>query len=139
MTDRRQIILGAAAGLAGLTGSTSALAAAPGPETKAVELTLLRSLDPDPALAVRFIRANWFAMDAIAKAQGLMTFYTLLYDQAPRDDWNIVVQVGYPDARGFDSIRPAWAKIVEAHKTVLVEGKRLPELARILGTRRLSP
>jgi hypothetical protein len=145
MRNRRLLLLGAGIfGLAGCaTGATGAKAqtseTSAEPETKAVELTLLRSIDPDPNLAARFIRANWFAMDAIAQARGLMTFFNLHIDPNPREDWNLVVQVGYPDVRGFESIQPHWAEIVAAHKTVLIEGKRLPDLARVLGTRRLLP
>jgi len=134
--SRRMVLVGG--GLFGFTGSVSG-ARAEAPETKAVELTLLRSIDPDPALAARFIKANWFAMDAIAQSRGLMTFYNLHIDPAPREDWNLVVQVGYPDVRGFDSIRTQWAEIVAAHQTAPVDGKRLPELAHVLGTRRLLP
>lgn len=137
MTHSRRLVL-VGGGLLGLAAGVSE-ASADAPETRVVELTFLRSVDPDPALAVRFIKANWFAMDAVARSRGLMTFYNLHIDPAPREDWNLVVQVGYPDVRGFDSIRPQWAEIVAAHQIVPVEGKRLPELARVLGTRRLLP
>lgn len=143
MVDRRSVLAGT--GIAMLpfaaTGDTPSPAIARSAEaaTRAVEMTFLRSLDPDPVRAARFIRANWFAMDAVAQARGLMTFFSLHIDAEPRDDWNLVVQVGYPDPRGFDSIRAEWAGIVAAHDTVLIDGKRLPDLARILGTRRLRP
>ncbi len=130
-------LLGFAGGSAGTRARASGIEVAQ--ETKAVELTLLRSLDPDPKLAARFIKENWFAMDTIAQSRGLMTFFSLHIDPTPNEDWNLVVQVGYPDVRGFDAIRPQWAEIVAAHQTVLVEGKRLPDLARVLGTRRLLP
>ena len=140
--DRRTILLGS--GFVGLAGCTTANAghrhaARPTDETKAIELTLLRSLDPDPERAVQFIKSNWFAMDAVAQARGLMTFFNLHVDPTPNEDWNLAVQVGYPNERGFDSIRTEWAEIVAAHKTVLIDGKRLVELATILGTRRLLP
>lgn len=143
MIDRRHILLGS-----GLSLLPACATAAPGAQTtiasperatKAVEMTFLRSLDPDPTLAARFIKANWFAMDAIAQARGLMTFFTLHIDPSAREDWNLVVQVGYPDPRGFESIRTQWADIVAAHETVPIEGKRLPDLARVLGTRRIVP
>jgi hypothetical protein len=142
--QKRQLLLLAAAGFLGMAGRANGqkplvLEQRAMPETKAVELTLLRSIDADPTLAAQFIKANWFAMDAIAKARGLMTFFNLHVDPTPREDWNLVVQVGYPDVRGFEAIQSQWSQIVAAHQTVLIEGKRLPDLARIIGTRRLLP
>lgn len=140
---RRSLLIGS--GVLGLAACASATPASAGPrqsdslQTKAVEMTFLQSLNPDPTLAACFIRANWFAMDAVAQARGLMTSYTLHIDPAPHEAWNMVVQVGYPDERGFDSIQAHWAEIRAAHKTVLIDGKGLPDLARILGTRRLLP
>jgi hypothetical protein len=140
MLDRQSVLLGS--GLVGLAGCASMRAGArsaapPLQTTKAIELTFLRSVDPDPALAAQCIKANWFAMDAVAQARGLMTSFNLLVDPVSPQDWNLAVQVGYPDARGFESIRAAWSEIVAAHKTVLIDGKRLADLATILGTRRL--
>jgi hypothetical protein len=142
MQNRRLLLVGA--GIFGLVGCATgaevkASETSSASETKAVEITLLRSIDPNPNLAAQFIKANWFAMDEIARVRGLMTFFNLHIDPNPREDWNLIVQVGYPDVRGFDSIRHQWAEIVAAHQTVLIEGKRLPDLARVLGTRRLLP
>ncbi|WP_396272670.1 hypothetical protein [Hyphomonas sp.] len=142
LLDRRLLLLGS--GFIGLAGCATANAgdrhsARPSHETKAIELTFLRSVDPDPERAAQFIKTNWFAMDAVAQSRGLMTFFNLHVDPARNEDWNLAVQVGYPHERGFDSIRTEWAEIVAAHKTVLIDGKRLVELATIVGTRRLLP
>jgi hypothetical protein len=84
--QKRQLLLLAAAGFLGMAGRANGqkplvLEQRAMPETKAVELTLLRSIDADPTLAAQFIKANWFAMDAIAKARGLMTFFNLMLIQ----------------------------------------------------------
>jgi hypothetical protein len=114
----------------------SASAAATG-RTRLYELTYLQSLDPDPAALIRFIEQNWFAMDAEAVRQGLMTSYSLLRGEDPQ--WNLVCAVGYPDPAGYAGIDAQFEAIRKAHRTVLVDGKGLKELGRITGNRKLLP
>lgn len=107
------------------------------PTTAVEEWTFLRSLDPEPAALVAFIEANWFAMDRIAVARGLFSHYALYHatERADPGDWNIVVVVGYPDARGYDGVREPFEAIRRAHVPVLIDGKDLNALGRIIGTR----
>lgn len=113
----------------------SASAAATG-RTRLYELTYLQSLDPNPAALIRFIEQNWFAMDAEAVRQGLMTSYSLLRGEDPQ--WNLVCAVGYPDPAGYAGIDAQFEAIRKAHRTVLVDGKGLKELGRITGNRKRS-
>ncbi len=121
----------------GLLLSASAASAAPAAGTRLWELTYLKSLDPDPGALVRFIERNWFAMDAEAVRQGLMTGYTLLQGEDP--DWNLICAVGYPDPAGYAGIADRFEAIRKVHRTVLVDGKSLKELGRITGSRKLLP
>ncbi len=101
------------------------------------EWTFLKSLDPDPAKLIAFIEANWFAMDRIAVAEGLFNSYAL-YRAEDEGDWNLAVVVGYPDAAGSAAILDRFNAIRAAHKPVLIDGKRLADLGRITGNRKVT-
>lgn len=121
----------------GLLLSAAGAAGAPAGRTRLWELTYLKSLDPDPADLIRFIEQNWFAMDAEAVRQGLMTGYTLLQGEDP--DWNLICAVGYPDPAGYAGIAQAFERIRRAHSIIPVNGKGLKELGRITGNGKLVP
>ena len=118
----------------------------PASETKAapapvvVERTLLKSNPGERDTLARFIVANWFAMDALAVSQGLFTSYRLLENPEAEGSWDFVVEVGYPTAEGYDdpATRTGFEAIRAAHTTVLIDGKSLRELGRIVGSERLS-
>lgn len=86
-------------------------------------VTLLQSHNADPADLIAFIRANWFAMDEIAVAQGVLVSYDLLAGSADSElGWNVAVLVGYPSAGGYADVREAFEKIRSAHQTVAING-----------------
>lgn len=120
-----------------LLSASGAAAGSPASRTRLWELTYLKSMDPDPANLISFIERNWFVMDAQAVQQGLMTAYTLLKGEDP--DWNLICAVGYPDDQGYAGIAQRFEAIRAAHRTVLVDGRGLKELGRIIGQRRLEP
>lgn len=132
MIGRRTLLAGA--------GVTPLLPAGASVEavTAIEEWTFLKSIDPDPAALIAFIRANWFAMDRIAVERGLFTGYALRRSDDP-GNWNVVVTVGYPDARGYDGVREAFEAIRRAHVEVPIDGRAMKDLGRIIGSRRLLP
>jgi hypothetical protein len=78
-------------------------------------------------------------MDRIAVERGIMASYQQLIAAGDGAPWNVVVIVGYPGAGGYREIAPQFEEIRAAHKPILVEGKGLAELGRIVETRRLAP
>ena len=118
------------------TGSETQAQAA----TKVVPRTLLKANPGEREALAKFIIANWFAMDAVAVSQGLFTSYRLLENPAADESWDLVVEVGYPTAEGYDdpATRAGFDAIRAAHTTVLIDGKSLRELGRIVGSERLS-
>ena len=146
MIDRRNLLRAAGGATLATTAGTSLLGtalAAPAtsthadPRAKAFELTFIRSIDPDPHAAARFIRTNWYAMDAIALERGLMTSYELLTGADDIADWNLLMIVGYPDARGYEAIAAEFERIRAAHTVVPIDGRGFRDLARIVGSRRV--
>jgi hypothetical protein len=111
--------------------------AANSPPTRAVELTFLKSLPGQRENLRRFLVANWFAMDAIAVKQGLMTGYAVMQTETDDGLWDTLVAVTYTDARGYAGIAEAFERIRSAHKTQLIEGKPLAELGRIVDSKKL--
>lgn len=104
---------------------------------RAVEMTFLLSAPGQRENLKRFIVLNWFAMDHIAKEQGLMQAFTVMDTGSDEGPWNLLVSVTYMDERGYAGIAPAFEKIRSMHRTVPVEGKTLRELGKIVESRKL--
>jgi hypothetical protein len=100
--------------------------------TRAVELTFLKSQPGQRENLKRFIVLNWFAMDRIAREQGLLHAYTVMDTGSDDGAWNVVVSTTYLDARGYSGIAQAFEKIRESHRTVLVDGKALEALGSVV-------
>jgi hypothetical protein len=111
--------------------------------TKVEEWTFIKANDGKRDAAVEFIKRNWFAMDEIAKQRGLMLDYELLTKadsdkpETNKSDWDIVVRVRYPNTDGYEAIAIEFEAIRRAHQTVLIDGKKLADLARIVRSERL--
>lgn len=109
-------------------------------ETAVVERTRLKANPGEREALGRFIVANWFAMDEVAVRQGLFTSYRLLENPDTDGDWDWVVEVGYPNPDGYSNpeVQSQFQAIREQHELVLIDGKSLRELGRVIGTERLS-
>lgn len=129
---RRHVALLLAAGFC-----LPALAAEPAAARRAVEMTFLKAVPGAREALKQSIVANWFAMDRIAQAQGLMDSFTVLDTGTDDGAWNVVVSVTYRDERGYEGIREAFERIRAAHQTVLIDGKPLRELGSIVESRKL--
>jgi hypothetical protein len=103
---------------------------------RAVELTFLKSNPGDREKLKQFIVNNWFVIDEIAVKQGLMSAYTILDTGDDTGDWNLIVKVTYPNEKGYDGIQEEFNKIRQAHKTILVDGKGLRDLGRIVSSKK---
>lgn len=113
------------------------VAAVPEPAKRVVDLTFLKS-NPGHRQQLRtFIVANWFAMDKVARDQGLIASFTILDSGTDEGPWNLVVSTTYLDERGYYGVADAFEKIRVAHKTVLVDGKKLGELGVIVDSKSL--
>jgi hypothetical protein len=135
---RRTAISAAAAVFSGVMGgATPPRARAENVRRRAVELTFLKSKPGARDSLKKFIVLNWFAMDELAKQRGLMESFALLDAASDEGAWNLVVQVAYPDERGYDGIVESFEQIRRAHETVRIDGKGLRELGSIVETRRL--
>lgn len=117
--------------------ATPALAEPPPATRRAVEMTFLKSAPGSREALKQSIVANWFAMDRIAQAQGLMDSYTVLDTGTDDGVWNLLVSVTYRDERGYEGIREAFERIRAAHPTVLIDGKTLRELGSVVESRKL--
>jgi ABC-type transport system substrate-binding protein len=114
--------------------STPSTVAAPG-SLRAVELTFLKSASGERERLKRYIVDNWFAMDRIAKAQGLMDAFTVWDSGNDEGPWDLLVSVTYRDARGYAGIAEAFEAIRRTHTEVRIDGKSLRDLGRIVDSR----
>jgi len=121
----------------GLTLNSASSADAPAAKDRAVELTFLKAKPGERENLKRFIVLNGFAMDKVAKEQGLMSAFTVMDTGSDEGAWNVLVSVTYPNEKGYDGIASEFEKIRRAHSTVLVEGKALRDLGAVVETRRV--
>jgi hypothetical protein len=138
--SRRQLLLTTALGsctsLPALAERPAALPSAPGQAHRAVELTFLKALPGERERLRRYIVANWFEMDRVAKLQGLIDDYRLLDSATDDADWHALVVVSYHDDRGYEGIAEAFARIRRAHTPVPIDGKGLRELGTVVLSRK---
>lgn len=106
-------------------------------ELRAVELTFLKSNPGEREQLKNFIVLNWFAMDKIAKEQGLMSAFTVMDTGTHDGPWNVLVSVTYTDEKGYEGVADAFEKIRRSHTTVRVDGKALRDLGSIVDSKRL--
>jgi hypothetical protein len=104
---------------------------------RAVEHTFLQANPGERENLTKFIVTNWFAMDKSAKAQGLIDNYRIFDTGTDEGPWNVLVVVTYRDEKGYDGIAEAFEKIRKQHKVVPASGKLLPQLGRIVDSKRL--
>lgn len=104
---------------------------------RAVEHTFLQSSPGERENLKQFIITNWFAMDKVAKDQGLIDSYRILETGTDQGPWNVLVVVTYKDEKGYEGIAEAFEKIRKQHKTVPANGKLLPQLGKIVDSKRL--
>ena len=109
-------------------------------QTVVVERTRLKANEGERDALAQFVVANWFEMDEVALRQGLFTSYRLLENPDPNGEWDWVVEVGYPNPGGYSNpeVQAKFQAIREAHETVLIDGKSLRELGRVVGSERLT-
>jgi hypothetical protein len=105
-----------------------------------IEQTYLKAQPGSRAALIRYIRANWFALDQKAVEQGLFTGYYLFESMEEGADWDLLVMVGYPQALGYDDpvTQAAFKKISAKHKEVLIGGKGLKQLGAVTKSERLK-
>lgn len=68
-----------------------------------------------------------------------MSSYQVFESPAEDDSWNVVVAVGYPTAKGYEAIAEKFEEIRKKHRKVLIGGKDLKELGKIVGSRKFYP
>lgn len=103
--------------------------------TRHITQTYLRAAPGKRAALIAYIDRNWFAMDRVGIDQGLFTRYALMQRADDTDaDWDIIVTVGYPTARGHDApgVAEAFNMIRAAHREIKVDGLGLKELGTIV-------
>ena len=103
--------------------------------TRHVTQTYLRAAPGKRAALIAYIERNWFAMDRLGIEQGLVTSYARMQCADDTDaDWDIIVAVGYPTARGHDApgVAEAFNMNGAAHRAIKVDGLGLNELGTIV-------
>lgn len=131
---RRGLVTALALGL-----PVAADATLPAPGVAVEEWTFLKAIAADPAALLRFLEANWLAMDRLAVARGLFA-HARLHRADPADSaaWDVVMIVGYKTAAGYEGVRADFEAIRAAHRLELPDGKLLSALGRIVESRRVE-
>jgi hypothetical protein len=100
------------------------------------EATLIKAAAEKKQRLIQFIQRNWFAMDAIAVREGLMSSYKLFDNQNAQADWDLLVLVGYPKPEGYEGIRNEFEKIRQNHVTIPVDGLEFKQMGQVIRSER---
>lgn len=96
--------------------------------------TYLKATDGVRADLKAFLQQNWLAMDKQATEQGLFKQYHLLENDDSTKRWDFVIVVQYRDEKGYEGVKVEFEKIRQNHQRVLVNGKGMAELGKIVNT-----
>ncbi len=94
--------------------------------------TYLKAKEGQKADLKAFIQKKWFAMDKQALEQGLLKQYHLLENSDATKEWDFVVMVQYRDETGYEGVKVEFEKIRQAHQHVLVNGKGIADVGRVV-------
>lgn len=94
--------------------------------------TYLKANDGLRADLKAFLQQNWLAMDKQATELGLFKQYHLLENNDSTKVWDFVIVVQYRDAKGYEGVKVEFDKIRQAHQRVLIDGKAMAELGKIV-------
>ena len=104
--------------------------------TKTWTLTYIKSNPLQKEKVKEFLEKNWFAMDSIAVAQGLISKYELIENRADETDtvseWDFIVAVEYFTTGTYADIAEKFEKIRKSHTTIPINGFVLKDMAKIV-------
>lgn len=104
--------------------------------SKTWTLTYIKSNPSQKARVKEFLEKNWFAMDSIAVAQGLISKYELIENRAdetdPVSEWDFIVAVEYFTTGTYTDIAEKFEKIRKSHTTIPIDGFVLKDIAKIV-------
>lgn len=99
-------------------------------------LTYLKSTHLQKDRLKEFLVKNWFAMDSLAVAQGLINKYELIEnvveDSNTVSEWDFIVAVEYFTPGTYSDIADKFEAIRKSHTTIKVDGLALKDLGKII-------
>lgn len=101
-------------------------------DKRAVGVTWLKANPENAEMLYQYLSLNWLVMDQKAVEQGVFVAYQLLENSGDEDDWDFLMIVTYKDDKGYNGVKAEFDAIRAAHKEVLVDGKSLRQLGKIV-------
>ena len=102
-------------------------------KTRTWTYTYLKAVEGQQEELAQFLKKNWLAMDSIAVEQKLFASYELIQNVGDQPtDWDYLVAVEYFTANTYDEVSDRFEAIRKKHVTVLINGKGLRDLGRIV-------
>lgn len=102
------------------------------------QLTYLKALPGRQPELEQFLDANWFAMDRRAVAGGHLVDFQLLRGTPADTTWDLLEITVYRDSLQHAQVDSVYRTIYRpSHVRVLINGRGLPELGRIVRTETL--
>lgn len=107
-------------------------------------ISLLRARPGQRERLLRFLQANWLALDAELLAQGHIRNYRLLEAEAGNGladarSWDYAVILEYRDRQAMSDFVPAYLALLKARPQVRIEGLGFADLGEVLQQRVASP
>jgi hypothetical protein len=110
------------------------------PEGAVWAMTFVRARPGQRERMERYLKANWLAVDELAKQQGHLTDYRLLRaDRDLKETWDFAVILEYANARAMADFVPAYVALVRGRPRVRVEGLDFGDLGEIVQQKIVAP
>lgn len=88
----------------------------------------------------RYLKANWLALDDIARSQGLIQNYRMLRAEPDaRENWDFMVILEYADKQTMNEFVPAWLALGQQHPHKRIDGLDFADLGEVVLQKTVTP
>jgi hypothetical protein len=118
----------------------SAAATERAPDGAVWAMTYVRARPGQRERMERYLKANWLAVDEVAKTQGYLAGYRLLRaDRDLKETWDFVVILEYRNAAAMEAFVPAYLGLVRGRPRIRIEGLEFGDLGEIVQQKIVAP
>jgi hypothetical protein len=110
------------------------------PEGAVWAMTYVRARPGQRERMERYLKANWLAVDELAKQQNHLAGYRLLRaDRDLKETWDFVVILEYRNTAAMEAFVPAYLALVRGRARVRIEGLEFADLGEIVQQKIVMP
>lgn len=110
------------------------------PEGAVWAMTFVRARPGQRERMERYLKANWLAVDEIARSKGHLAGWRLLRaDRDLKETWDFVVILEYTNTQSMEAFVPAYLALVRGRPRVRIEGLEFADLGEVVQQKIVAP